>query len=123
MNGYINVFMHIPSTGGKTLIHYLDLACKEQNRPFIWYSGLAKITQNLENIIKYEENPIVFSHAAFGITAKLDIRYHTILRNPLDRAISEWIYVGTESKHHLSKQARSMKLIDFFNTNKQIPYK
>lgn len=99
------VFLHIPKAAGTTLVRILLQA----------YSGhrcvpLSGHPDDVDRFIKSpleERNKIdfLYGHIRFGIHLFFDrpVTYITVLRDPVERAISFYYYAKKEPKHYLHK--------------------
>lgn len=89
-------FIHIPKTGGTSLINDAEMPITYTDKHNIKKSTLKGIDKHLN---AYRKRPFgsnqkekVFAHARFlDIETRYD-SYFTVIRNPWDRAISKWLY-------------------------------
>lgn len=111
--------MHVPKAAGTTLRVILERQCSPAN--------LYKITADIQgDQIRFRELSekrkrlyrIVFGHFCYGFHTALPegqkYTYITLLRDPLERAISTWAYIRSGSRlHYLAQQARTLTFEDF----------
>lgn len=95
--GYVLLFLHPPKCGGSSIVSILKANCN--NKKFLqivssvdeieYFKGLSKQRRNSYNIIS--------GHFPFGIHEYLDkpYKYMTILRNPIEKIISNYNYFQT----------------------------
>jgi hypothetical protein len=99
------IFLHIPKTGGITF----NLIAKQQYKPdemIAFKSGPThfNFTQEQKQKAKY-----IQGHVGFGFhdVYSIDGTYITILRNPIDRVISNYYFIKQNEKHFLHQELTS----------------
>ena len=111
--------MHIPKAAGTTL----RVIIERQYPPKNFYKIAADIQGDQ---IRFRELPekqrrvyrVVFGHFCYGLHTALPkdqkYTYITLLRDPLERAISEWAYIRSGSRlHYLAQQAKTLTFDEF----------
>lgn len=94
---YLYIFVHIPKTGGTTLVKTISKNLKKEN---VLNISSEKIYNEVRNIPRYRREKIKFIHGhfvKFGIHKyfKRPYRYITIFRNPQTRIVSIYNYFKT----------------------------
>lgn len=110
----IHFILHIPRTGGSFLAEILKQSDK------ILYFRNNKYSELLDF---YKENknskkPIVLQgHAIMGLHRSIGClpNYYTLFREPIEREVSAYNYIKTNSSHVLRQNANDMSIIDFAN--------
>jgi hypothetical protein len=114
--------VHIPKAAGTTLRTIVERQVPSQN--------LYKIAADIQgDQIRFRELSekkrrayrVVFGHFCYGLHTALPkdqkYTYITLLRDPVERAISEWAYIRTGTlAHYLGKAARQMELEEFVSS-------
>lgn len=110
--------LHIPKTAGTTLRGIIgkQYAAKQ-------IIGMGSNVQEGEmrfrglNKQKMKQISAVFGHFSYGLhTALPDDRkytYVTLLRDPVQRALSEWSYIRSAASHYLTRVANQLGLVQF----------
>lgn len=115
------IFLHIPKAGGMTLRHLIINNYREDEVFFIDsfdYEGsfekLFRITEKNPNQLK-----VIGGHIGFGLHERLpgSSQYITVLRNPVERVVSQYHYIIRTPQHYLYNKIVSNKisLIDYAN--------
>ena len=114
--------MHVPKAAGTTLRTIVERQYPPMN--------LYKITADIQgDQIRFRSLPerrkrdyrAVFGHFCYGLHDALPehtkYTYVTLLRDPVERAISEWAYCRTGTlAHYLGRAARDMELDEFVSS-------
>lgn len=113
------LFLHIPKTGGTTL---RNIIARQFSNDVIFSIG--PIIN--EAIQQFRELPhssrsrlrLLQGHMAFGLHTYLDppAAYFTLLRNPIERAFSDYYYVKTNHHHPLHEQVAGMGMGDYLQS-------
>lgn len=120
------IFTHIPRTGGTTLQGIAEKQYRKQETlkiygedianphgyfadAYIWYSGLKWISGH--NAYGLHENI-----PAGGLTSIDGCQYLTLLRDPIERAISVYEYIKRAKGHHLHQAAQGLPLKQFMQS-------
>jgi hypothetical protein len=116
------IFLHIPKTAGTTLNSIIH----RQYAPEVIYNvsgpDLAKSIQKFKTLDESEKRRIrlVRGHMPFGLHRYLDMpaTYITMLRDPIDRVISDFYYVFEAPSHPLYQELMSKRvdLADFIRS-------
>ena len=107
--------LHIAKTGGTALSETLAASSEINfytNRIGIPRDGYKEFYHKH----KHEKKPIVLmGHHIMNChkDIKVQPRYFTILRNPVERVVSEYYYVRHQKEHHLYKEANRHSLVHF----------
>jgi hypothetical protein len=102
-------FLHIPKTGGTTFQEFVASQFPESSiLPAQLWSGLLKL--NPQSICEYS---FIWGHfySYLARYVPCGLRYITVLRHPIERALSHYGHILRESSHYLHK--RSVSLRDF----------
>jgi len=101
------IFTHIPKTGGVTIQKIIDrkyfLVKRKSFRSYnVRQIGLFRSLSE----IKKRQLILITGHLYFGIHRELgrEARYFTMLRNPIDRAISEYNFINSYKYHSFHKE-------------------
>jgi len=99
-------FLHIPKAGGTTLHHILDRRFKKSEQ--YMYSTLypKKSMEIIKNMSanKYNNIKLFKGHFVYGFHEWFNIdnpKYFTIMRNPIDRVMSHYLYSARKKNHYL----------------------
>jgi hypothetical protein len=109
------LFLHIPKSGGTTLSKILTRQYADRHFYFYKYGwgkrSLAEFSQ-LDEADEARESKIVRGHFCFGLHQYLPgpSRYITMLRDPVDRAISHFYYVARSPDHPQHRQVVEQRL-------------
>jgi len=112
------IFLHIPKTGGTSLRHVVEQAYPG-GRCVLAYSLVAEDLAIVRK--RLQEGGVVYGHLFHGIHEIFGIepRYVTILREPIDRAISFFRHQArTPSSEHFHEIAGGMTLLDLLNSER-----
>lgn len=113
--------LHIPKTAGTTLRGIIG---KQYTRKQIIGMG-ASVEQGEARFWemddkKMEQMHVVFGHFSYGLHEALPYgrkySYVTLLRDPLKRALSEWLYIRGAKSHYLGRAANQMTLAGFVSS-------
>jgi hypothetical protein len=108
------IFLHIGRTGGTTLGRVLRANYPSSARFWADDSDLAASMRRLADLGVEERQrlAVVHGHVAFGVHELLDrpARYLTLLRDPVERAISHYHYVCSRPYHRLHAEVSGRKL-------------
>jgi len=121
----MDVFIHIPKTGGSTIRTILS---REYGVEHILYyeAGIPpwKPDQSGEEPLPTHLGrgtiDLLTGHTAFGVheLIKQPCRYFSLMRNPLERVVSDYFYAFTDSSHRWKEEILSGALtVDEFVTN------
>jgi hypothetical protein len=112
------VFIHIPKTAGSTLRAIIGRQYRNQeifrihwnfdrNDPF---ASFLKLPQE-----KQDKTKIVYGHIPFGLHeyVKRSVLYFTLLRDPVDRAISHYYHIRKLPNHFYHRMAVEMDIGEF----------
>ncbi|MBK8182781.1 MAG: sulfotransferase family 2 domain-containing protein [Candidatus Competibacteraceae bacterium] len=121
-NGLLNdqsqlVFMHIPKAAGTTLTSILDSHYESsQICPAYYMRELMQIPINQIN--KYQ---LIRGHFEYSICKLLDNPIcMTMLRDPIQRVISHYLFIRSSQTHALHKKFQSMSIMDMLNDPNEI---
>src|SRR5215831_12159156 len=114
------VFLHIPKAGGTTMSRILErqycLAGSywtEWNRPSL--QAFMELPQQHRAKIR-----LVYGHLGFGVHEFLPrpARYLTLLRDPIERAISHYYFIRRTPRHPIYREVMSqrMTLLDYIKS-------
>jgi hypothetical protein len=108
------LFLHIPKTAGSTVQVFFE----QQMRPSQWFTlsspdPFAEYA-NLPAEVK-RTHRVVKGHMPFGIHATIarPTQYVTVVRDPIDRIVSNYYYTRTYPAHYLYREATRMTLEEF----------
>ncbi len=116
----INVFLHIPKTGGTTLKDLLARSVGKQN-VITWY-GANKFKQGIHGIPQHVKphTQWIIGHFNYGLHELLDqdVRYFCVLRDPIERLISNYEFTRSRTPmetddHSVLNAAKHMDIIYF----------
>lgn len=111
------VFLHVPKTGGTTLMRVLDSAYPKRTH----YLQNAIWTEQRETLaslgVRLHRALVFMGHTPYGIHEVIPYpcRCIMVLRHPGDRVVSLYHHIKREPKHHLHERVvgRGMSLADF----------
>lgn len=113
------LFLHVPKTGGTTLRNIM--ANQFANDTIFSIGSLIN-----EGICKFRDLApqsrkqirLLQGHMAFGLHRYMDppTVYFTLLRNPVDRVLSDYYYVKTHRLHPLHGQVAAMSLCEYLQS-------
>ena len=100
-------FLHIPKTGGTTLHHFIASNFQENSicPAHLWHQLIALDPQRVS------QYAFIWGHF-YGYLHRFvpePIRYITLLRNPVDRALSHYAHVMRDAGHYLHARARQLE--------------
>ncbi len=93
------IFLHIPKTAGSSLNSIIRRQYKSSE--FFHVNSINNEKEMISKLIEIKDSKkIIFGHHSFGLHKYLDIntKYITLLRNPIDRIISIYYYIGGVKK-------------------------
>src|SRR5436853_3070408 len=105
---YPIIFTHIPRSGGTTLARILEQQYRSDEQFFFYVrqkggntdEALAEFAGLLDE--RRKKLKLLFGHTSYGIHAGYEnYTYITMLRNPVERAISYYYYIITQPGHYL----------------------
>lgn len=106
----VTVFLHIPKAAGTTVDGVINKQFKKKST--IRIHGLNNIKSRLAKLPSSERHAIrlIRGHFAFGLHTFLDcpVRYFTIVRDPVKRVLSEYLYIKRSPNvpgHKIAKDA------------------
>ena len=115
------IFTHIPKASGTTLNKFFASIFRPEEI-FLTYANPAATPEEygpqLAALSRKEPCPlrIVAGHAPYGLHTLLvqPARYLTILRDPVERLLSDYFYIKRERRHrfHAAVNAGDMKIVD-----------
>ncbi len=99
------IFLHIPKSAGSTVKTIFKRQYKEN--AFFIPGNNPDLKLYKEEIIAKNNLQLCFGHMDFGVHNLIEhaCKYATIVRNPIDRVISQYYYVKRQPNHHLYPQA------------------
>ena len=101
----VDIFVHIPRTGGTSLTITLLMEYGARGMYKCYRNGCGDYS--LGRNINASRKCVITGHVPFGVHRHLGIeraRYFTILRDPLSRLISYYRYVVNTRRHYLHQQ-------------------
>jgi hypothetical protein len=106
----ITIFQHITKTGGSTM---RGVVMQQYDRLFL-YGGGGDPRQRLNELPTEERESLecIYGHLPFGVHRCLDrpSRYFTMLREPVDRAISLYHHILSKSQHPLHEKVTKQRM-------------
>lgn len=106
--------MHLPKTGGRTLVHILH---RQYGRDAVLELYDSTRGEELATLApqRIERLRAAIGHFYFGghIFAPQPATYVTFLRDPVDRVISHYYFVRTDPSHYLFEVARRVDLREY----------
>ncbi|MDH3688219.1 MAG: sulfotransferase family 2 domain-containing protein [Gammaproteobacteria bacterium] len=113
------IFLHIPKTGGTTLRNIIA----EQYEDDSVFSIGPLINEAIQGFrhqpqTRRQRIRLLQGHMAFGLHIHLErpISYFTLLRDPMERALSDYCYVKTSSHHPLHRLVAGMTVGDYLQS-------
>lgn len=117
MDDILNIFTHIPKTGGTTLRTVADVQYEPHQIVEVYGPHIADAQHYLSGLPSEVRRDALWlrGHISFGCHAAFErpYRYITLLRNPLDRVISLYNYILRDRGHYLYAYVREHNLRDF----------
>ncbi len=114
------LFLHIPKTAGMTLRGVLAARVARQATYTIGNDINADIDRLRElDRGRRERIELVIGHMSFGLHAFLapGARYVTVLRDPVERVLSEYRFLKGNSRHPFHARVRDMTLSQYLDSN------
>ncbi|MFC1664885.1 sulfotransferase family 2 domain-containing protein [Pseudomonadota bacterium] len=112
-------FLHIPKTGGTTLKNILSSKYPDE----CIYNIEGSVNECIENLQKIPKEllskyELVQGHMSFGLHQLFpqESNYFAMMRDPLDRAISDYYFLRTNIHHHLHKQVSAMSMTSYMQS-------
>lgn len=96
------IFLHVPRTGGSTFWRLL-----EKHYPDVYSVDPFNLEESLREASKFD---VVRGHIGYGV---LEGQHLTMLRDPVERVLSEYRYASQRHGHHLHAVAKRMPLEQF----------
>jgi hypothetical protein len=102
------IFLHIPRTAGTTLNRIIDRHYRKDFIYTLWIDGSLDVFKEL-NSTRRSEIRVLRGHAGFGLHKFVPgtAAYFTILRNPIERAISYYYFIRRTPHHYCYDLATS----------------
>jgi uncharacterized coiled-coil protein SlyX len=109
------IFIHVPKTAGTTLV---EIMARQYGEDAVFWTTNEVITAIAKSkIIPKSGNSrfkLIHGHLSFGVDELLPYpsQYFTVMRDPIDRMISEYYYIQQATnhpKHIIAKSARDIK--------------
>ncbi|WP_078430404.1 sulfotransferase family 2 domain-containing protein [Alkalihalobacterium alkalinitrilicum] len=107
------IHLHMPKTAGTTLrtIIKQNVDSSKSYELYRYGNQLSKILSNLNQ----KDIKCIQGHFPYGIHELLDQKaiYITMLRNPVERVISEYYFIKSIPRHELHQQVKKMTLTEY----------
>lgn len=122
LSSYTLVFIHMPKAAGSTLQRIIDRQYRGQKTFDIDGNGIPRIQASIDRLRSLSEAEraellCVKGHVPFGIGQWLrsPVRYISMLREPVARAISDYNFAASNPAHNLHKEVndKSMSLLQY----------
>lgn len=122
----MDVFVHIPKSSGTTIRAILSREYGVQNIVYYepassrWRDGVSSSDEFLKQEISDRSVSLITGHHRFGIHSllKRHCRYFSMMRDPIDRALSDYYYAFSYVHHRFREEISSGKLsVEEFLTN------
>jgi|AntRauTorckE5430_2_1112549.scaffolds.fasta_scaffold00829_2 hypothetical protein len=99
------IFLHIPKSAGSTILPIFKRQYKRDS--FFVPGNHPDLSAIKEKLASTSSLRLCFGHMDFGMhdVVGQPYKYATILRDPIERVISQYYYVKRQPKHHLYNQA------------------
>ncbi len=113
------IFLHLPKTAGTTLRHIIDRQYQPEEILSIDGVDVQRVIDELESLPPDGKRKIrcLKGHAPFGLHRWLPqpAAYVTLIRNPLERIVSEYYYVRRTPQYPFHEEliARELSLLDY----------
>lgn len=113
----VDIFLHVPKTGGSTLVEILHRQYADVG--YVWVRPGTSFGDARRQVVEAQGTrfALVHGHVPFGIHESLTrrARYFTLLRDPVDRAISHYFFAKSHPEHRLYKEIaeKGMTLHDY----------
>lgn len=104
--------MHIPKTGGTTMKNIIKDQYESRE---VWFHMEKDMLPKMDEKIKKQALKCVGGHCWFGLHQHFNkpYTYFTMLRDPIDRVVSEYYYILERPNHKAYPEVRTMDLMDF----------
>lgn len=114
------VYLHLPKTGGTTL-RAIILAQEQHTNVLEMYEGDSVERFKARDQAERDRADVVVGHVQFGIHRYMrdDTRYVTVVRNPVDRAISNHAFIQSRPEHARHELAMSLSFADYVRRDGQ----
>jgi hypothetical protein len=107
----LNCFLHLPRTGGTTFTHTLAKALGKEKVYHVSGNNSLEVFTSLSG---KEQQRILFicGHIPYGIHCLVDrpVNYFTILRDPVERLLSDYAFIRKNPDHYLYPAVSRMDL-------------
>ncbi|RFU64583.1 sulfotransferase family 2 domain-containing protein [Bacillus sp. V59.32b] len=106
------IYMHIPKTGGTTMKNIIQ---KQYDPREVWFHMEKDMLPKLEQKLKKKDLKCVGGHCWYGLHQHFHkpYTYFTMLRDPIDRVVSEYYYILERPHHKAYPAVVTMDLMDF----------
>jgi hypothetical protein len=117
------IFLHLPKTGGRTLLTLLRQKFAGYRMYEIYPSKFSGNTKLRDSIKEFQQYPVeersrfrlIAGHMGFGLHHWLTgtYKYFIMFRDPVTRVVSEYHYTRKTRRHYLNRVALKMSLQEF----------
>lgn len=111
------IFTHIPKASGTTLARVIERTFRPAQIFTIYEVAGKSLEQQREDLVQRTSRPacpirIIVGHEPFGLHARLKggARYFTLLRDPVERVVSDYYYIQRTPHHRLHALVKSGEL-------------
>lgn len=115
------IYLHIPKAAGSTLRTAIEPLYRS-DEVYIVGDDIPSDERRFVDLSVHKKMKLklLFGHIGYGwhvyLPPNKDYRYATILRNPIDRVYSLYLYIKRSPGHFLYDEVVDMSLIDFVNS-------